>query len=178
MDRVTPLDLERPGLRKRFRGYDVRAVDALLKASARALHDSLIEAEVLRERLSAQAAELERARTQERLLHDVMSSAQQAADETRSTAHKQAEAILAESRMIGLSERLSAQRQLSDVKVELELLRSERVRFESELRSIIEFHLRELNARSLTVPSTAVVEVSAPALSVVEGEFEPTHAAR
>lgn len=135
-----------------------------------------MENEVLRERLSAQSQELERARTQERLLHDVMSSAQQAADDTRTSAHKQAEAIIAESRMVGLSERMTAQRQLSDVKTELESLRSERARFESELRSIIDVHLRELNARSPY--HQAVIEVETPQLSVIEGDQEPAHAAR
>lgn len=170
MDRIMSIDLERPDLRKRFRGYDVRAVDSLLRGAARTLHELRMENETLRERLSAQFDELERARGQERVVTDVLAHAQRTADETRATAHHQAEAIIEEARLATVRERLDGERQLTETKLELERLRAERSHAEKELRALLERLLREINPPAQA--TLAVVEVSTPTLHVVEGDMD------
>jgi cell division initiation protein len=144
MDRIMPIDLEHPDLRRRFRGYDVKAVDALMRGAARSLHELRMENETLRERLTGQTDELERARGQERLVNEVLVTAQRAADETRAAAQKHADSILEEARLAALAERVAVQQQVSEVRFELERLRAERARVETEVRLMLERLLREL----------------------------------
>ena len=157
MDRIMPIDLERPELRRRFRGYDVREVDSLMRGAARSLHELRMENEALRERLVSQSEELDRARSQERLMNDVLINAQRAADETRAAAQKHADAILEEARLGALAERVNTQQQISETRYELERLRQERARAEAEIRATLERLMRELGP------------VEAPTLTVVEG---------
>lgn len=171
MDRIMPIDLERPDLRKRIRGYDVRAVDALLRGAARSLHELRMENETLRERLVGQTEELERAHSQERLMSDVLVNAQRAADETRAAAQKHADAIIEEARLASLAERVAAQQQVSDLRYDIERLRHERARMETETRSLLDRLLRELGPVSIT---QAVID--APTLMIVEGEADAVHA--
>jgi len=170
MDRIMPIDLERPNLRKRFRGYDVNAVDTLLRGAARTLHEQRMENEALRERLASQTEELERARAAERMTQDVLLSAQRAADETRASAHRQADAMLEEARVSAMAERVNAQQQILEVRSEIERLRADRVRLEVELRALLERYLRELGpAPSLTLVegNLAVVAPTEPASPLV-----------
>lgn len=171
MDRIMPIDLERPDLRKRIRGYDVRAVDALLRGAARSLHELRMENETLRDRLTGQTDELERAQSQERLMSDVLVNAQRAADETRAAAQKHADAILEEARLAALAERVAGQQQVSELRYEIERLRSDRARMEADTRAFLERMLRELGPAQLT---QAVIE--APTLTIVHGEADAVHA--
>jgi cell division initiation protein len=162
-----PIDMERPNLRKRFRGYDTRMVDALLRGAARSMHELRMENEALRERLAAQFDELERARNQERVVTDVLTHAQRTADETRAAAHRQAEALVEEARLAALAEKINGQRELSECRLDLERLREERVRAEREIRALVERILRDLESPNRTM---AVIET--PTLRIVEGEAE------
>lgn len=170
MDRIMSIDLERPNLRKRIGGYDVRAVDTLLRGAARTLHELRMENETLREKLSAQYEELERARGQERAVTDILAQAQRAADETRAAAHRQADALIEEARLAAIQERLDSQKQVSEASYELERLRDERVRAERDLRMLLERMLRDLDGRSPSKQAVIEVDSSSPPLEIVAGE--------
>ncbi|MGV3616654.1 MAG: DivIVA domain-containing protein [Fimbriimonas sp.] len=170
MDRVMPIDLEHPDLRRRIRGYDVRAVDALLRGAARSLHELRMENEALRERLAGQTEEVERVRSQERMMSDALVTAQRAADETRAAAQKHADAILEEARLAALAERVSGQQAISEIRFDMERLRAERARMEGEIRALLDRMLRELGPTNTTL---AVVE--APTLTIVDGVADAAH---
>lgn len=171
MDRIMPIDLERPDLRKRIRGYDVRGVDALLRGAARALHELRMENETLRERLAGQTEELERVHGQERLMSDVLINAQRAADDTRAAAQKHADAMIEEARLAALAERVAGQQQASEIRFEIERLRAERARMEADTRALLERLLRELGPPPVT---QAVAET--PPLTIVHGEADAVNA--
>jgi cell division initiation protein len=153
MERIMPIDLERPELKKKFRGYDPSAVERLLNGAAKTLQELLFENSALREELERQRADSDRARQQEETLKDVLVLAQKAADETRSAAQKQAEATVEEARQSALAERMATQQKLSEVRWEIERLRGERVRYAEEFRGLLERHQREL---AQIVPLTVV----------------------
>lgn len=167
MDRVMPIDLERPELRKRLRGYDVQAVDALLRGAARSLHELRMENEALRERLVSQTDELDRARNHERMMSDVLINAQRAADETRALAQKHADAIIEEARLASLAERVAGQQKISETRFDMERLRNDRVRMEQEIRGLLDRMLRELGPEAST---HAVIE--APTLTLIDREAD------
>ncbi|WP_227625044.1 DivIVA domain-containing protein [Fimbriimonas ginsengisoli] len=148
-----PIDLERPELRKRIRGYDPTAVDRLIHGAAKTLQELLFENSALREELERLRADSDRAKLQEETLKDVLVLAQRAADETRATAQKQAEAVVEEARQAAMSERMATQQKLSETRWEIERLRLERSRYAEEFRALLERHQREL---SQMVPLTIV----------------------
>lgn len=145
MDRIMPIDLERPELRRKLRGYEPAVVDRLLNGAAKSLQELLLENAGLREELSRQRAASDLARKQEETLKEILVAAQRSADETRSCAHREAEAILEQARQAAMAERLAGQQQLSEARWELERVRSERTRYADEFRALLERHQRELS---------------------------------
>ena len=162
MDRIMPIDLERVQLRKCFRGYETSTVDQLIKGSADSLQSLLIENAGLREEVERQRQELERTRLQENTLKDALILAQKAADETRAAAHRHGENILEEARQAALAERISMQQQVSELRWDMERLRSERQRFESEFKSMLDRYQRDITV--------------VPILSVIQGDLQAAEA--
>ena len=81
---------------------------------------------------------------QDHTLKEVLVLAQKAADETRSAAHKQAEALIAEARQSASAERMAEQQKLSEIRWEIERLKADKMRFEEDLRTILQRYLRDL----------------------------------
>jgi len=150
MDRIMPIDLERPELRMKFRGYDRSQVDRLLLGAAKTLQDTLQENVYMRGELERLRSEVGVTRQQEHTLREVLVVAQRTADEIRASAHREAAVILEEGRQAALAERMSDQQKLNDTRWEIERLRADRNRFEQEMRELIERHKRELDHSSGT----------------------------
>lgn len=145
MDRIMPIDLERPELRPKFRGYDRAATDRLLNGAARSLQDVLMENAALRQEIERLRSEIDLVRQQEQTLKEVLVVAQRAAEETRTVAHREAESILQEARQSALTERMATQQKLSETRWELERLKADRNRFAQEYRALLDEHLREIS---------------------------------
>jgi len=145
MERIMPIDLERPELRMKFRGYDRNGADRLLSGAAKTLQEVLQENANLRHELERLRGEVDLARQQERTLKEVLVVAQKTADETRASAHKEAALILEEARQAAMAERMADQQKLSETRWEIERLRADRGRFEQEMRELLDRHRRELD---------------------------------
>ncbi len=158
MDRIMPIDLERVQLRKSFRGYDKQQVDQLIAASAQSLQAVLADNVSLREQLEVQDKVVERAKLEENTLKDAILLAQKAADETRAVAHQHAAAILEEARLAALAERVSVQQQVSELRWELERLKTEKKRFAEEFKAMLDRYQRDISV----VPILSVVEGNLP----------------
>ena len=162
MDRIMPIDLERAQLRKSFRGYETSSVDRLIKSTAESLQAILVENQSLREEVERQRHELERTRLQENTLKDALILAQKAADETRAAAHRHGENIIEEARQAALAERIAMQQQVSELRWDLERLRGERQRFQSEFKEMLDRYQRDITI--------------IPLLSVVQGDLAAAEA--
>ena len=149
MDRIMPIDLERVQLKKSFRGYETSAVDQLIKGTTESLQSLLIENAGLREEVERQRQELDRTRLQENTLKDALLLAQKAADETRAAAHRHAENIIEEARQAALAERISMQQQVSELRWDMERIRTERRRFEDEFKGMLERYQRDITVMPL-----------------------------
>jgi len=157
-----PIDLERAQLKKSFRGYETSTVDQLIRGATESLQSLLIENASLREEGDRQRQELERTRLQENTLRDALLLAQKAADDTRAAAQRQGENILEEARQAALAERIAVQQQVSELRWDIERLRSERQRFESDFKSMLDRYQRDLS--------------SVPILSVIQGDAKAAEA--
>jgi cell division initiation protein len=144
MDRIMPIDLERPELRMKFRGYDRASVDRLINGAAKTLQEVLMENAAIRQELERLRGEVDLVRQQEQTLKDVLVVAQRAAEETRAVAHRDAETILEEARQAAMAERMSTQQKLSETRWEIEQLRANRMRYADDFRALLERHQREL----------------------------------
>ncbi len=156
MDRIMPIDLERVEFRKSFRGYETAKVEQIIKGSAESLQCALIEIDSLRAEMDAQRQELDRTRLQENTLKDAIILAQKAADETRAAAQRHGEAIIEEARQAALAERLALQQQVSELRWEMERVKSEKQRFEGDFKSMLDRYQRDLTG--------------VPILSVIQGD--------
>ena len=162
MDRIMPIDLERVQLRKSFRGYETSKVDELIRASTDTLQSLLIENAALKEEMERQRQELDRTRLQENTLKDALLLAQKAADDTRAAAQRHAENIIEEARQAALAERISMQQHVSEMRWDIERLKTERQRFESEFKALLDRYQRDLTV--------------VPILSVIQGDMKVAEA--
>lgn len=144
MERMMPIDLERKKLKKGLRGYDTHEVDALLERAAKEIETLLGELKQTRELSERQRAEIETFRAQESTLKEALLLAQRTADETRFTAHKEADLIVEEARRKAADLETQTQTRINDLRWELERLRLDRQRFVTGFRALLESHLREI----------------------------------
>jgi cell division initiation protein len=164
MDRIMPVDLDRTKLRKSFRGYETSEVDEILKVCARTIEALLADNQSLRQEGDKMRSELELKRAQEDTLKEALLLAQKTADETRAAAQKHAEAIIEEARQAALAERVAVQQKVSELRWDVERLKTERQRVTEDFRAMLEGHLRGLTIEPLTglgVVSTELLEASA-----------------
>ena len=160
MERMMPLDLEKAQLRTTFRGYDRMQVQALLQRAAKEMATLRSELDSLKNEISKQRQELEGFRTQENTLKEALVLAQRTADETRATAHKEADVIVEQARQKASGTEAQMQSNINDLRWELEKLRLERQRFLGTYRAMLETQLRD------------IAEMGG--LAVVEGELTQT----
>lgn len=155
MDRIKPVDLERIRLRQvLFRGYDKEEVDELLSRVACELETVLRELRQCQDDNERQRGEIEAYRAQENTLKEALILAQKMADETRASAHKEAELIIGETRT--KADRLAddLQAKITDLRWELERLRLEKQKFLSRFRSLLDEYLREVTEAQNTEGAT------------------------
>lgn len=144
-----PIDLENAEIPHRVRGYDCAQVDRLLNGAAKTLQEVLIENVSLRNEVERLRSRVDASQEQDQTIKEVLVLAQRAADETRSAAQRQADAILNEARQSAAAERMAEQQKLSEVRWEIERLRADRSRLENDLRVTLERYLRELSPREM-----------------------------
>lgn len=144
MERMMPLDLERAQLRTTWRGYDRTQVQALLQRAAKEMATLRSEMDALRTDVGKQKHELETFRSQENTLKEALVLAQKTADETRASAHKEAELILEEARHKSAEAETQLQTKINDLRWELERLRLEKQKFLGNYRAMLESQLREI----------------------------------
>ncbi len=158
MDRIMPIDLEHADIKKVFRGFDPNTVDALLSAAASTIQGQLNDLQIMREQNERLRFEQDLHRSSEDTLKQTLFLAQKTADETRAAAQRQGDLIIEEARQAALAERIAGHQAVSQMRWEVERLRSERDRYQSEMRDLLTRQLREIEA---ITPTVALVDDTA-----------------
>src|SRR5690554_1293952 len=132
----------------RFRGYDRAQVDEFLSGLSREFDHIVTEHKQARQELREHKAELSEYRRREASLHDALNMARQVGEQIRQQSERDAELTIAEAE-------LRAERMLSGVQNRVVALREEmfelqqqRVRSQTELRNVLESHLKMLDLLS------------------------------
>lgn len=142
--RITPLEVREYRFKKTFRGYDPAEVESLKNLLADVLEELVREKKVLEEELKKAKDELEKHRQREKLLQDTLTMAQKAAEEIREHAKKEAEIIISEARLKGEEIVKSAHARFANIQSEIDRLKTNRLRLESEIKAILEYYQKIL----------------------------------
>ncbi len=144
--KFTPLDIRQKRFETSFRGYAARDVQGFLELLAAEFEDVVKENIGLKEELKRTQVELERHLERERALQQTLVTAQRVSEDLRDAAKKEAEIVVAEAEL--QSEKIvhAAHQKLVQVVDDINELKRQRARFESELRSLVSGHLKLLEA--------------------------------
>ncbi|MGZ3445694.1 MAG: DivIVA domain-containing protein [Myxococcaceae bacterium] len=144
--KFTPLDIRQKRFETSFRGYAARDVQGFLELLAVEFEEVVKENIGLKEELKRTQVELERHLERERALQQTLVTAQRVSEDLRDAAKKEAEIVVAEAEL--QSEKIvhAAHQKLVQVVDDINELKRQRARFESELRSLVSGHLKLIEA--------------------------------
>ena len=174
MEKITPIDIQHKAFKKALQGYDRAEVDSFLDEVIETLEDeaqhrTALEAEIadLKERVSHFKAI-------EESLQNTLVLAQRTADETKASAHKEADLIREQARLQNEREVAGFNERISDVRREQQRAVEATEKARSELRSLLMTHLALLE-RAEAPPQTpsANGDVAANAEPAPNGEPAP-----
>ena len=137
MDSITPIDLESASFPLVRKGYDTKAVSAMLKVAAAKLESVNRELQELHQSSESDQKELTLFRQKQTTLADALVLAQKTADETRFNAHKEAELIVEKAKLEAAGLKSEAKNELADVERKIEQRTQDKKNFEARFRSLL-----------------------------------------
>jgi cell division initiation protein len=142
--KFTPLDIRQKRFDTSFRGYAARDVQGFLELLALEFEEVVKQNIALKEELKRTQVELERHLERERALQQTLVTAQRVSEDLRDAAKKEAEVVIAEAELQAEKIVHAAHQKLVQVVDDINELKRQRARFESELRALVGTHLKIL----------------------------------
>jgi cell division initiation protein len=172
MAKVTIIDIQHKEFKKSLQGYDRNEVNEFLDEIIETLEDENTARAALQGEIAELRERLSHFKTMEESLQSTLLLAQRTADEVKAAAHKEADLIKQEARLV-------AEREVSGLSARIEESRREAQRHQdtaqkakSELRSLLMSHL-SLIERTPAEPATpAPAAPAAPAASEAAGDSD------
>jgi len=143
---ITPLDITQKQFRKAFRGYDAEEVEAFLSLVASEFEGLVREVTALREGTLRRDEELSAHRGRERALQETLVAAQKASEEIRDSARKEAQITLSDAELQAEKIVQSAHGRFLKIVDDINELKRQRVQFEAGMKTLVESHLKLLEA--------------------------------
>lgn len=143
---ITPLDITQKQFRRTFRGLDAEEVEAFLSLVASEFEGLVREVTALREAGQRKDEELAEHRGRERALQETLVAAQRASEEIRESARKEAEITLSDAELQAEKIVQSAHGRFLKVVDDVNELKRQRVQFEAGVKTLVESHLKLLEA--------------------------------
>lgn len=145
--KLSPLDVQQQQFRRVMRGYSMAEVHQYLDAISHQMMDLMREGTDARAELKLCQQERDTLKAREEELKGAMLTAQRAVDELREQASKEAQLVLQDAELRAEKILMHAQGKVSEMSEECQDLRRERVRFEEEMRGLINTYARLLEVR-------------------------------
>jgi cell division initiation protein len=142
--KVTALEIRQQQFPLRFRGLDPGEVDKFLELVAADMEDLVRENARLRDALVRKDQELERMQQGEDELKKALTAIQQIREDWIGRAEKQAEQVVLESTLKANQLQVDAERRLEVLQQDVQELRRQKHQLVSDIRRIVEEHLRAL----------------------------------
>jgi cell division initiation protein len=132
---ITPLDITQKQFRRVFRGLDPEEVEAFLGLVA-------VEFEAIVKDVLA----LREDKSRERVLQETLVTAQRASQEIREAARKEAEITISDAELQGEKIVQAAHARFLRIADDINELKRQRVQFEANVRTLVESHVKLLDA--------------------------------
>ena len=142
--KITPLDIQQQQFKTRFRGFDVREVDAFLEQMSSAFEKALSENESLREDIRRLKLESQGYKEREETFKRAMLNSQKVLEQMKKNAQKSAELVVAEAEVKAEKILNRAQNRLAQLHEDIAELKRQRMQIEVQIRAIIESHAKLL----------------------------------
>ena len=143
---ITPLDITQKQFRKVLRGFDREEVEAFLGLVAVDLEALLKDLSSLREDNQRKAEEILEFRGRERALQETLVAAQRASEEIRESARKEAEITIADAELQAEKIVQAAHTRFLRIVDDINELKRQRIQFETNVRTLVESHVKLLDA--------------------------------
>ncbi len=138
---ITPIELKEFQLRRAAFGYNRKDVETLRELCVEALTEATKEIDRLKAELRAAEERLSEHERRESLLKDTITTAQKMVEELKTNARKEADLIVAEAQHEADRIIEQAHQEVAKLKEHLLELKRQRVEFETELRSLLTYHM-------------------------------------
>lgn len=142
--KITPLDIQQKQFKTRFRGFDVREVDAFLEQMADGLESLQHENNRLRQEIKRLQVEEKGYREREEGFKRAMLNSQKVLEQMKQNARKSAELVVAEAEVKAEKILNRAQNRLAQLHEDIAELKRQRLQIEVQIRSVIESHSKLL----------------------------------
>jgi cell division initiation protein len=143
---ITPLDISQKQFKKVFRGVDAEEVEAFLALVATEFEALVREANLLRETNQRHVEEIAEYRSRERALQETLVTAQKASEEIRDAARKEAEITLSDAELQAEKIVQAGHARFLRIVDDINELKRQRIQFETALKTIVESHIKLLDA--------------------------------
>jgi cell division initiation protein len=143
---VTPLDITQKQFRKVLRGFDREEVEAFLSLVALEFEALVKENLSLREDNQRKAEDISEFRARERALQETLVTAQKASEEIRESARKEAEITISDAELQAEKIVQGAHARFLRIVDDINELKRQRVQFEASVRSVVDSHLKLIEA--------------------------------
>ncbi|MGB8932746.1 MAG: DivIVA domain-containing protein [Anaeromyxobacteraceae bacterium] len=143
---ITPLDITQKQFKKVFRGVESEEVEAFLALVATEFEALVREATLLRETNQRHVEEIAEYRSRERALQETLVTAQKASEEIRDAARKEAEITLADAELQAEKIVQAGHGRFLRIVDDINELKRQRIQFETALKTVVESHLKLIDA--------------------------------
>ncbi len=169
---VTPLDITQKQFARVFRGLDPEEVEAFLALVAVEFEALVKDVMALREDNQRKAEELADHKSRERALQETLVTAQRASEEIRDAARKEAEITISDAELQAEKIVQGAHARFLRIVDDINELKRQRVAFEAGVRTLVESHVKLLEAFREPAKDETVRELAAPARKRVQAVSE------
>jgi cell division initiation protein len=143
--KISPLDIQQQQFKvKTFRGLDPDDVDAFLQTVAGEMEELIRDNMQMKEQQSRQSREMLDMAEKERELRETLLSAQRVIEEMKANARKEAELIVSEAEIKGERIIVDAERQLGQLKSQIEEVKRQKIQFEMSFKGLLDSFTRQL----------------------------------
>ncbi len=142
--KITPLDIQQQQFKTRFRGFDIREVDAFLEQMAETFETLQKTNQSLSDEVRRLELEIQGYRKREETFKRALLNSQKVLDQMKDNARKSAELIIAEAEVKAEKILNKAHNRLAQLHEDISELKRQRTQIEVQISSIIEAHSRLL----------------------------------
>jgi cell division initiation protein len=142
--KITPLDIQQQQFKTRFRGFDIREVDAFLEQIAETFEGLQKKGQNLSEEVRRLELEIQGYRKREETFKRALLNSQKVLDQMKDNARKSAELVIAEAEVKAEKILNKAHNRLAQLHEDIAELKRQRTQIEVQISSIIEAHSRLL----------------------------------